>query len=256
MILLKDIRLGIICFLLCFACSEEEPTFPDNSLAAYIADNSNLGLSNQLIACAAGGQRGFLEDPDFPVSVFFLPIEGAGEFTYFEAPISSNPDNFDAYQQIDLSVEPVFNGFLQRFLHPGGAEEKWSRVVYQTADSLHICNAIRIKLSNKPSEFAPELITIDLTSPTEPIFNWEEGRIQENAIYFQVVSDSVGNLISGTYTFDRAFQFYRLDNVVLNINEVSPEPILTPNQTYFFTLMGVSVDNWVNLIAEVEFETK
>ena len=254
--LLSHIGLGIVCFLSFLACSEDEPNLPENSLAAYISENATLGLSNQLIACAAGGQKGFLEDSAFPVSVFFLPVEGASQFTYFEAPISSNPDNLESYTQQELPLEPVFNGFLQRFLHPGGEEEKWGRVAYQTVDSLHICNAIRIKLSEKPSEFAPELITVDLASPTEPQFRWEDGRIEENAIYFQVVSDERGNLISGTYTFEKQFQFYRLDNVVLNVNDVSPAPELNPNQTYFFTLMGVSLDNWVNLIGEVSFETQ
>ena len=239
--------------LLFASCDEENPSFVEGSLAAFQADHPELSPSNQLIACAAGGQVGFLEDTLFPVSVFFLPIPGALEFQYYEAPGDADPEDDNAYQLVDLTLEPVFNGYLQRFLHPGGKEEVWGKVVYQSPDSLHISNAIRIKLSRIPSEFAPQLVEVDLTQPTEPVFSWQDGRTPENAIYFQVVSDSTGNLLSGTYTFDTNFQFYRLDNVVLNIRDVSPAPELVPGARYTFTLMGVSLDNWVNLIAEKTF---
>jgi len=44
-------------------------------------------------------------------------------------------------------------------------------------------------------------------------------------------------------------------NVVLNIREQNPYPDLHSNSSYFFTLMGVSEDNWVSLIGEKEFLT-
>ena len=239
--------------LLLAACEEDRPSFPENSLAAFQAEHPELSPSHQLIACAAGGQVGFLEDSLFPNSVFFLPITNSREFQYYEAPADANPEDLAAYQAVDLSLEPVFNGYLMRFLHPGNSEEVWGKVVYQSPDSLHISNAIRMKLPRIPSEFAPQLIDINLTQATEPIFTWQDGRTPENAIYFQVVSDSSGNLLSGTYTYETQFQFYQLDNVVLNIRDISPPPVLEPGASYTFTLMGVSLDNWVNLIAEKHF---
>ena len=78
----------------------------------------------------------------------------------------------------------------------------------------------------------------------------------DNIIYFEVVADSLGNLVSGTYTYDKHWKFYDLSNVVLNIHDVTPPPELTPNAKYKFTLMGVSEDNWVHLAGEKEFVTK
>lgn len=253
---MKKLIFLVVLSLSILACDNETPELPANSLTAYLVEKSSFAQSNRLIACAAGGQQGFLEDQDFPVSVFFLPIENANNFKYFEASIDQDPADFSQYQSVDLELVPVFNGYLQRFLHPGGETERWGRVVYESADSIHICNAIRIKLTQKPSEFAPELVSINQSDPTSPIFSWQDGQIVENEIYFQVVSDSNGNLISGTYTYEKQFQFYDLSNVVLNIRDVNPSPVLAPNEVYKFTLMGVSIDNWVNLIAEKEFRTE
>ena len=88
-----------------------------------------------------------------------------------------------------------------------------------------------------------------------PKFVWEDNAVGDNAIYFQVISDDQNNLISGTYTYDNYFQFYDLENVVLNITTQTPQP-LTLNQEYNFTLMDVSEDNWVNWVVLKTFEAK
>ncbi len=226
------------------------------TLLSYIRDNPNLQLSNELIACAAGGQIGYLDDLDFPVSVFFLPINGAIDLRYFEAgSVNIDKKNFSLYVEKDFKDVPIFNGFLRRYKHPGAADDVWGRVTFTSANRLHISNAIRIKVNSKPTEFNPDLLHIDLTVSTEPLFTWEDGIIKENAIYFQVISDEQENLISGTYTYDKHFRFYDLSNVVININDVNPPPILVTNRDYTFTLMGISEDNWVNLIIEKEFTT-
>jgi hypothetical protein len=70
-----------------------------------------------------------------------------------------------------------------------------------------------------------------------------------------VVSDTAGNLVSGTYTEQKHFQFYGLNNVVMNGHDVQPPPTSRPDSAYTFTLMGVSKDNWVNLMAMEPFTT-
>ena len=85
-----------------------------------------------------------------------------------------------------------------------------------------------------------------------PNFSWEDGSYSDTKIYFQVVSDDENNLISGTYTFESMFQFYDLENVVLNITKGTPD-MLERSADYNFTLMGVSEDNWVNLFSQKSF---
>ena len=111
---------------------------------------------------------------------------------------------------------------------------------------------IRLKTNIKPTELNPNLVTITEDS-VNPSFSWNDGIIKENVIYFQVISDSANNLISGTYTTEKDFTFYKVDNVVLNITDSSSIPRLEIGKKYTFTMMGVSEDNWVNLLIEKEF---
>ena len=235
------------------SCDNNNPVAPAGSLSAYI-ENRGLPVSNQLIACASGSREVLLDDPDRPVSIFFLPIEGAKNFQYFETENDFfNPDNFDNYSLQSLPLDSVFNGYLMRFLRLNPEERKWGKVVYETEDSLHICNAIALKYPFLPTEYGPQLLSIDQSESLSPNFEWTTGSIDDNAIYFQVVSDAENNLLSGTYTFDTHFQFYQLDNVVINIRDVNPAPQLVQGNRYTFTLMGVSLDNWVNLVADTTF---
>ena len=89
-----------------------------------------------------------------------------------------------------------------------------------------------------------------------PEFTWQDGAIVENVIYFQVIQDDRGDLLSGTYTFDKHFKFYDLSNVVLNIRDLQPAPVLEEGRSYKFIMMGVSEDNWVNLVMEKDFQAK
>jgi len=114
---------------------------------------------------------------------------------------------------------------------------------------------IRLKTNIKPTEKNADLVETfeDVVSPS---FTWQDGQIEENIIYFHIISDLDDNLISGTYTIEKNFTFYDLSNVVFNITDTTFVPTLEPNQDYKFTLMGVSEDNWVNLFAQKEFSTQ
>ncbi len=235
---------------ICDACA------PVNSLEAFVENNSEFTISDQLIACAAGGQMTFLQDSAYKISVFFLPIEGATDFRFFETGSESDDaSDYGLYQEKGLEAIPIFNSFLYYFKHLAIAEDLWCRVTYKVGQTLHISNPIRLKYTTKPTQYAPELITVDQSQNLNPVFTWQDGIVPENEIYFQVVSDQQNNLLSGTYTTDQQFQFYNLSNVVLNINDVTPPPALLPSSLYRFTLMGVSEDNWVNLIGDKIFFT-
>jgi hypothetical protein len=214
-----------------------------------------MDVSHQLIACAAGGEVGFMEDAQYPISVFFYPITGASDFRYFES-ADENIDIWDysKFHERKLADEPVFNGYLRRFKHPSISKRIWGIVTYKVGNTLHICRAMNIKYADLPTEFTPQLLTT-AENGINPQFDWQDGTIHDNAIYFEVVSDTLDNLVSGTYTYDRHFTFYDTSNVVLNIHSVNPPPVLDSNSRYIFTMMGVSYDNWVNQIIQKSFLT-
>lgn len=228
-------------FLFLVSCSKDltEPT----SLVSYI-DSRDVVLDN-VIACAASNQA------DDLVSVFLYPRTGASNIKYFETSSGvTDKNNFESYESIEAPLSNVFNGFMKKF-DVAITEEKWVIVTFEEDNAIHISNPIRIKNQTKPTEYSSSNISIEENS-SNPLITWEDGLYDDTRIYFQVISDADNNLISGTYTFDKFFRYYELDNVVLNVTPGTP-PDLEQSSTYGFTLLAVSEDNWVNLFAVSSF---
>ena len=208
--------------------------------------NGDSVVLENVIACAASNEN------DDMVSVFFYPREGATNFRYFETEnATADKNDFSNYYELHLAVADVFNGYLAKF-EVAFMEEKWVVVTFDEAGKTHVSNPIRIKHETKPTEYLPENIRVDSEMPQMPQFTWEDGLYTDSAIYFQVISNADRDLISGTYTYEKLFQFYELENVVLNITKGTPSA-LKENSSYNFTLLSVSEDNWVNQFSEVSF---
>ena len=232
-------------------CGEDEmPT----SLQELVEDNASS--TNELVACAAGGQQGFLTEDGFPINVFFYPELDAQEFRYFETGSDAvDPEDLSAYVEQDRESLPLFNGFLQRYPLEESAD-RWARVSFVSDDTLWYSRAILLSLAQNPTEFSPELCELDDSQTLEPIFTWEDGEDTDNIIYFHVVSAPGGAALSGTYTEEKNFQYYNLDNVVFNVTRPGQAQPLIAGESYDFTLMGVNPVNWVNVIMAKSFEAR
>lgn len=236
-------------------CKDDVESLPANSFAHYL-QQSNLTPVNDLIACAANNLSHVDNGLADSIAIFFLPTSGVSNFRYFETEDADiDPHNHELYLEKSLNDSPVFGGHLRKFTREATRSKKWCIVTFERGDSLFYANPIFLKPPEINTEFNVDLLTIDQSDVLRPTFSWQDGLIDENVIYFQVISDSDDNLISGTYTTQKTFQFYDLSNVVLNINDVTPAPTLQENEMYYFTLMAVSIDNWVNLIIRAPFET-
>lgn len=247
------ILIGFLALIFLGACSGDTVDPIDTNTLSYYVEQFPDRERDILISCAASEPE---SNPDFGVSIYFYPFPGATDYRLYESTgVNINPNEYSNYFQVTRNQSPVFNGYLQRYHYPNELAERWIILSYLTEDKIHISDPIRLKQDSKPSLYASDKINIDLTTPSSPLFSWESDDDHENIIYFQVVSDSTGTLISGTYTYDKHWQFYDLSNVVLNIKDQNPPPVLKLNSTYSFTLMGVSDDNWVNLIGEQVFFT-
>ncbi|OBY63699.1 hypothetical protein LPB301_12945 [Polaribacter reichenbachii] len=228
-----------------FSCSEDNDITTPRNLEEYINANTNREL-DEVIACAAS------EDNNTSLTnIFYYPIEGATEIKYFETESTDvDEKDFSNYRRELLTSSDVFGGKLEKFSR-SDSEEAWCIVTFLTNGKLHKSNPIRLK-NETSSTIWEEEVTIDQTESTMPKFTWSEFGTTDNAIFFQVISDEDDEFISGTYTYDNYFQFYDTSNVVLNINTVTPENLVVDN-TYSFTLMAVSEDNWVNLVIQNQF---
>ena len=236
---MKSIKYVFI-ILLCVACNQDDGANDidtlDNTLANLVAQN-DVQIDN-VIACAAGS-----ENPN-EIIAYVYPRPGATDLRYFETPNAQvDKNDFDLYTEINLPAQDFFNGYLRTFTRQT-EEEKWVIISFRESDTLHISNPIRLKHQTQNTVFT-DAIAVSQEQAGEPVFIWDNLSNPDNAIYFQVVSDATDELLSGTYTFEEQFQFYNLSNVVLNITEETP-PSLIAQDEYYFTLMGVSEDNWVN----------
>lgn len=249
---LKNLLVVIITILLVYGCKKDEVEIQSN-LADYIEQNEEVAFSD-VVACAGGKLNGFLGLPTLPTDVIYYPIPGSSNIRYYEAENVVDPNDFSQYNLKSLASEDLFNGYLGKFNNTPFEEERVGVVTFETAGMLHVSNPIFLKTNNKPTEVNPDIIEV-VENGVMPSFTWTDGLIDENAIYFHVISDLDNNLISGTYTVEQEFTFYDLSNVVFNITDPTTNPALEPDTDYKITLMGVSEDNWVNLFGEKLFST-
>ncbi|MEE9407917.1 MAG: hypothetical protein V3V28_07570 [Polaribacter sp.] len=240
-----------ISMLLFNSCAEDNDISIPRNLQEYLDTNTNRDL-DEVIACAAS----VFESTDISY-VFYYPIEGATEIRYYEtADTTVDENDFSNYRRKNLSTDAVFGGKLKRFVRTN-TEETWGIVTYLTDGKLHKSNPIKIKIKTKPTEWTNS-VSIEYPETIKPKFTWTDGQIAENEIYFQVISDEKNTegeaaFISGTFTKEKTFQYYDTSNVVLDINEGETPADLLVDEEYLFTMMGVSEDNWVNLVIQKSF---
>ncbi len=237
----------IVCFtLVClgaWSCSDADDEQSD-TLLSYL--NTMSFENGGVIACAASDQN------TNAILTFYYPEPGATDIRFYETNTTDvDPNDFSNYQQILIESEPFFNGYLGRFTQLD-AHGKWIVITFELQGDIKVSNPIRSKQITKPTVWNDAVI-IDQSQPGMPEFTWTDNAYGDNAIYFQVVSNSNNDLVSGTYTYDNTFQFYNTDNVVLNVTRQAPSS-LVGGQEYNFTLMDVSEDNWVNWVILKTFE--
>lgn len=232
----------ILLFVIIASCSSDDIAL--NTTLSHYMDNRSID-KGAVIACAASDIN--TEE----VLVFYYPEVGAFDVRLYvteDATIDSS--DYSKYNLLSTNALPVFNGYLEKravLLE----NEKWIIVTLELDNDIKISNPIRIKQKSKGTVWNDD-VNIDQTIPETPKFKWTDNPFGDNAIYFQVVTNAENDLLSGTYTFENEFQYYNTSNVVLNITIETP-PVLISNQSYNFTLMDVSLDNWVNHVAQKNF---
>ncbi|NMH87285.1 hypothetical protein [Flavivirga algicola] len=238
---MNTIRYIIVCFLILVSCSNEEETA--STLSAYT--QGRITEIGAVIACAAS------DGVNNDILTFYYPETGATDIRFYQTnDVNVDHSNFSNYSRTLLNSSPFFNGYLGKFTQAFD-NEKWVIVTFELEGEIKISNPIRTKQISKPTIWMDD-VDIDQNESGMPHFTWIDDVVGDNAIYFQVISDAQNNLLSGTYTFENHFQYYNIDNVVLNITTQTP-PDLTLNANYNFTLMDVSEDNWVNLVINKKF---
>lgn len=252
---MKQLLIISLAIFLLYSCSKKEidSNHASFGLQGYLDSKSYLPTGN-VIACAGGTSTSFLGDSDNPISVFFYVDSGAINFRYYETnSVNVDPHDYNLYYPRNYEMTVLFKGIMRKFNHPPLSEERWGIVTYETEGMVHICNPIRLKAAVAPTQDITPIVII-METGVNPEFDWSFESEPNNVIYFSIVSDLEDNLISGTYTNDKFWNFYSLSNVVMNVTP-NPNPNLTPFTEYNYTMMGVSVDNWIHTFAAKPFTT-
>ena len=241
---MKQLVIFIISFTILSCSSDDDSAAVSNVLADYLLNNSTE--TGAVIACAAKDEN------SNAILTFYYPEDGATNVRYYETETAAvNKLDYTKYKHLVLESEPFFNRSLGKFTRHTDIE-KWIVITYELENEIKISNPIRTKQIQKPTVWNAD-VNINLDQELMPHFSWQANAFGDNAIYFQIVSNANNDLVSGTYTYDANFKFYDTTNVVLNITEGIP--VLENNTNYNFTLMDVSLDNWVNLVSQKAFNT-
>jgi hypothetical protein len=239
----------IVCFsILFFSCSEDTDTTVARNLQGYLDENSGREIDT-LIAFAANAEGNTALN-----YIFYYPEIGATDIRYYETTnTSADKTDYNSYRRQSLITEAVFGGKLQRFSR-SGTTETWCLVTYIKDGKLHISEQILLKNVSKTTQYSND-VSIAYKTNIEPNFTWEDGTIDENVRYFQVISNEEDDFKSGTFTKNKFFQYYDESSFESTINLAAPES-LVEDEVYNFTMMGISEDNWVNLIIKEQFIPK
>ncbi len=245
---MNKIKYLIVCFMVLLSCTKDNDDDIEQNLESYTL--SKPIETGAVIACAAS------EKDTGDVLTFFYPEEGATNIRFYEIENElQDHEDYSNYKRIFIKSEPFFNGHLRKFTQASSSKEKWVIITFELDNEIKISNPIRIKHQTRPTVWTDE-VTINQATPSMPVFSWQDNAAGDNAIYFQVISDAQNNLLSGTYTYESMFQYYNTNNVVLNVTTQLPPPSLISGNDYNFTLMDVSLDNWVNLVIIKSFTSQ
>ena len=251
---MKLMRL-ILCLCLCsFFYNCDDRSESPSTLLEVIDQGNYIDTTNFLIACAAGGELpSFLNSTDL-VNVFFYPKLYSTDFQYYELNgASSDKENLDLYEKVDIDCNPILNGFMKRY-EINSSVEKWCRVSYESNDTLWFSKPILIQPTTTPTDDDSNLLSI--TESEEPVFAWEDSNENQNAIYFQVIVDASNRVLSATYTRDAVFTYNDWSNVVLNVSPLGAPFPIDKDETHRIIIMGVDSDNWVRTLLSDTFTAR
>lgn len=233
-----------VIFLFAACESTDDVVNEEVTLAAYIRGQQIE--TGAVIACSAS------ELNTNNILTFFYPENGAVNVRFYKTETTEVEKlDYSKYTLKAIESEPFFNGALGKYTTEA-LMEHWIIISYELDGEVKMSNPIRTKQLSKATVWN-DTVSINQDTALMPLFIWEANAVGDNAIYFQVLSKENNDLLSGTYTYESNFQFYDTSNVVLNITEGFPE--LESNSNYNFTLMDVSLDNWVNLVSQKAFNT-
>lgn len=240
----KTILTLFITLSLVTSCSSDEEMITSIILSDYLETKNSI--PDDVIACAASSKN------KETIFVYFFPETNTSEYRLYLLPNSEiKKTEFDKYELQSKDSEIAVANTIRAFELENSQEEVWAIVSFEKENEIHYSNPINLKHKTSATIYDSDVM-VD-TSDIE--FTWKNTLgvdETENAIYFEIINDENNDLISGTYTYENNYTYLDNSNVVLTITPENMQQLET-NTNYSFIVMGVSEDNWVNFISDVNF---
>lgn len=236
-----------ICLAILTGCNKEKE---ESDLERFIAQSKGLS-EDFLIACAAGNENEFMGNSTRPISVFFYNVDGASSAELYVKSEEGNKDDYCNYQKSSEVPEVLFNGRMGRFSVSTEYTARWVIVAYKTGTTYNVSDPILIRSDTHATKDISDKL-VQSGDSLQPAFNWHADYVKGNVIYFSLISNDANDFVSGVYTTEKEWQFYDLSNVVLNVTPTT-NPVLSSQENYTYTHMGVGADNWVRTFGVLPF---
>ena len=132
--------------------------------------------------------------------------------------------------------------------------ESWYIVTYQIDDIIYRSDPIQLKNKSQPTVWkAATDLEVTFPETLVPLFTWSDFGITTNDRYFHLITTNSSSFISGVYTQQNSFKYNDFSNTTSNINTITPPDLILEN-TYKTKVLGISNENWVNLVIEKSFD--
>lgn len=183
--------------------------------------------------------------------IYFYPETNARDFRYYETESTSSTideTDFTNYRRKMLTGEAVFGEKFRRFSLTDDVES-WYIITYKIDEVVYKTAPIKLKNKSQPTKYE-NVITTTFPQTLKPLFTWED-YTTTNDNYLHLIIDKESAFVSGVYTKENSFQYYDTTNATPIDSNTPPDLVL--EDQYSCTIMGLSADNWVNLVLQKSF---
>lgn len=208
-------------------------------------DSESVNSTEQIISFGASANGN-----DNLSYIYFYPETNSRDYRYYET-VDTNVDetDFTNYRRKMLTSDPVFGAKFRRFSRTNDSES-WYIITYEIDEVIYKTTPIRLKNISQPTVYESE-IAINYSETLIPTFVWEDYSTS-NFNYLHLITDNTSSFISGVYTQEKTFTYNDFSNTISNLNSNTSPDLISEDQ-YSCTIMGLSADNWVNLIIQDAF---
>ena len=209
-------------------------------------DSESVNTTKEITSFAASA-----EGNDNLSYIYFYPETNARDFRYYETDsigTTIDKNDFTNYRRKMLTSEAVFGAKFRRFSWTDNIES-WYIVTYEIDEVIYKTKPIQLKNKSQKTVYKSE-IKPHYPQTLKPLFTWED-YTTSNDNYLHLITDKNSAFVSGIYTKEKSFQYYDTTNAT-PVNTDTPPDLVLEDQ-YKCTIMGLSSDNWVNLIIQDSF---